>query len=101
MIKEEKLNMGSMFLDKKNVFETPTLRYYELKREFQERYLNPQVWNKRYGTREYIEAYDDVLAYIEKTEKFRDEDLSLKTNIPTDNEHLILRYLPLPMKIKE
>ena len=93
--------MGSMFLDKKNVFDTPTLRYYELKREFQERYLNPQVWNKGYGTREDIEAYDDVLAYIKKTEEFRDEDPILKTDIPIDNEHLVLRYLPLPMKIKE
>ena len=60
-----------------------------------------KVWNKKYGTREYIEAYDDVLAYIKKTEEFRDEDPILKTDIPIDNEHLVLRYLPLPMKIKE
>ena len=93
--------MGRMFLDENDVFDTPVLRYYALKRKFQERYLNPQAWNNGYGTREYIEAYHDLLVYIEKTEEFREEDPDLKNEIPVDNEHLVLRYLPLPMKIKE
>ena len=95
------MKMERMFLDENDVFDTPVLRYYALKRKFQERYLNPQAWNNGYGTREYIEAYHDLLIYIEKTEKFREEDFGLKTEIPVDNEHLVLRYLPLPMEIKK
>ena len=90
-----------MFLDENDVFDTPVLRYYELKRKFQECYLNPQAWNNGYGTREYIEAYHDLLVYIGKTEEFCEEDLDLKTEIPVDNEHLILRYIPFPMEIKK
>ena len=98
-MKTEKVKM---ILDKNDIFDTPRLRYYELKREFQEKYLNPRVWNQGYGTREDIEAYHGVLEYIEKTEEFREvEDLCLKNDIPTDNEHLVLRYLPLPMKVKK
>ena len=44
---------------------------------------------------------NDLLVYIEKTEEFREEDPDLKNEIPVDNEHLVLRYLPLPMEIKE
>ena len=95
------MKMRRMFLDKFDVFDTPTLRYYKVKREFQERYLNPQVWNKGYGSREDIKAYHEVLVYIEKTEELRDEDLDLKTEIPTDIEHLVFRYLPLPVKIRQ
>ena len=93
--------MGRIFHDRNEIFDTPTLRYYELKRKFQEHYLNPQAWNNGYGTREYIEAYHDMLVYMEKTEEFREEDPDLKNEIPVDNEHLVLRYLPLPVEIKE
>ena len=101
IFEELKVKMSRMFLNKNDVFDTPTLRYYKVKREFQERYLNPQVWNKGYGSREDIKAYHEVLVYIEKTEELRDEDLDLKTEIPTDNEHLVFRYLPLPVKIRQ
>ena len=96
-----KSKMGRIFHDRNEIFDTPTLRYYELKRKFQEHYLNPQAWNNGYGTREYIETYHDMLVYMEKTEEFREEDPDLKNEIPVDNEHLVLRYLPLPVEIKE
>ena len=96
-----KSKMGRMFLDRNDIFDTPTLQYYELIRKFQEKYMNPQAWNNRYGSREYIKAYHDVLVYIKKTEEFREDDLDLKTEIPIDNEHLFFRYLPLPVKVKE
>ena len=88
-----------MILDKNDIFDTPRLRYYKLKREFQEKYLNPQAWSHGYGSREDIQAYHDVLVYIEKTEEFREEDLCLKNDIPIGNEYLGIRYLSLPMKV--
>ena len=97
-MKTEKVKMT---LDKNDIFDTPRLRYYKLKREFQEKYLNPQAWSHGYGSREDIQAYHDVLVYIEKTEEFREEDLCLKNDIPINNEHLVKRYLPLPMKVNE
>ena len=90
-----------MFLDKTDIFNTPKLRYYELRRKFQEKYLNPQVWNHEYGSRESIQAYHALLVYLEKTEVFADEDDELKNDIPTDNKHLVFRYLPLPMEEKK
>ena len=63
--------------------------------------MNPEVWNNEFGSGEDVEAYHDGLVYIEKTEKFGEDDLGLKTEIPVDNEYLVSRYLPLPMKMKE
>ena len=37
--------MERIFLYVNDVLDTPVLRYYALKRKFQERYLNPKAWN--------------------------------------------------------
>ena len=50
-----------MFLDRNDVFDTPAMRYYKLQREFHARYLSPKAWNNEYGSREYVEAYHDLL----------------------------------------
>ena len=91
-----------MLLDEnQDLFNTPTLMYYSLKKEFDRKYLNPQLWKHEYGTKESIRSYDDLLRYLEKTEEFRDLDNSLKTSIPSDNVHLVLYVLPLPPKRRE
>ena len=41
-----------MFLDEnKNIFDTPQLMYYELRKEFVRKYLNPSAWKHEYGTK--------------------------------------------------
>ena len=86
-----------MFLDEdKSLFDTPRLKYYELRNEFDRKYLNPAVWKHKYGTKESIRSYNNLLRYLEKTEEFRELDLSLSTDIPTDNVHLVLDMLPFP-----
>ena len=88
-----------MFLDKnQDLFNTPTLMYYSLKKEFDRKYLNPKLWMHEYGTKESIRSYDDLLRYLEKTEEFRDLDNSLKTSILSENVHFVLCVLPLPPK---
>ena len=80
-----------MLLDEnQDLFNTPTLMYYSLKKEFDRKYLNLKLWKHEYGTKESIRSYDDLLRYLEKTEEFRDLDNSLKTSIPSDNVHLVL-----------
>ena len=94
--------MGKMFLDEdESLFDTPRLKYYELRNEFDRKYLNPAVWKYKYGTKESIRSFNDLLRYLEKTEEFRELDLSLSTDIPTDNVHLVLDILPFPRKLRE
>ena len=91
-----------MFLDEdKSLFDTPRLKYYEFRNEFDRKYLNPAVWKYKYGTKESIRSFNDLLRYLEKTEEFRELDLSLSTDIPTDNVHLVLDILPFPRKLRE
>ena len=66
-----------MIFDKKNTFDTPRLRYDKLRREFNRKYLNPKAWNYEFDTKEYVQAYHDLLEYLEETEQFRDLDPSL------------------------
>ena len=90
-----------MFLDQQNIFDTPRLRYYKLKEEFERRYLNPKAWDHACDTKEIIQAYHDLLEFLEKTESFRNLSRSLRDDIPIDNIHLVLEDLPLPSKRRE
>ena len=90
-----------MFFDQQNIFDTPRLRYYKLKEEFQRRYLNPKAWDHECDTKEIIQAYHDLLEFLEKTESFRNLSRSLRDDIPIDNIHLVLEDLPLPSKRRE
>ena len=101
-IYEIKFGKVKMLLDEnENLFNTPTLMYYALKKEFDRKYLNPKLWRYNYGTKESIRSYDDLLRYLEKTEQFRDLDPSLRNSIATDNVHLVLYVLPLTRKLRE
>ena len=88
-------------MESQDLFNTPTLMYYSLKKEFDRKYLNPKLWKHEYGTKESIQSYDDLLRYLEKTKEFCDLDNSLKTSIPSENVHLVLYVLPLPPKRRE
>ena len=60
--------MGKMFLDEdESLFDTPRLKYYELRNEFDRKYLNPAVWKYKYGTKESIRSYNDLLRYLQKS----------------------------------
>ena len=91
-----------MFLDKNpDLFNTPRLRYYNMRKAFDRKFLNPKVWKYKYGTKRNIQCYDNLLRSLEKTEEFCDLDPSLSTSIQTDNINLILDDLPLPRKRRE
>ena len=90
-----------MFFDKENIFDTPRLRYYQLKEEFEGKYLNPKAWDFECDTKEIIQAYQDLLDYLEKTDQFRNVNRSLYNEIPTDNVNLVVSYLPFPPKRRE
>ena len=84
-----------------DVFDTPKIRYYKLKGDFRRIYLNPRAWNHKYGSRQSVQAYHDLLYYLEVTEEFRGENKALLTEILTDNIHLVFYDLPLPPKYRE
>ena len=92
-----------MFLDEnKNIFDTPQLMYYELRKEFVRKYLNPRAWKHEYGTKGSIQAYDVLLRYLEKTEELRDpDDSSFLQEIQSDNIRLVLNDLPFPPNRRE
>ena len=48
-----------------------------------------------------VQAYHDLLEFLEMTESFRYLTLSLNAAITTDNLHLVLGDLPLPEKRRE
>ena len=90
-----------IFDTKVDIFNTPRMRYYKLQGEFRKIYLNPRAWNHEFGSRQSVQAYHDLLYYLEMTEQFREQCEVLSTAIPTDNIHLVLRDLPLPLQLRE
>ena len=84
-----------------NIFDTPQLRYVKLRKEFDKKYLNPKAWDHEYDTKESVQAYHDLLRFLENTEAFRDLTESLSTDIPFDNVHLVLDDLPFTLKQRE
>ena len=84
-----------------DVFDTPKIQYYKLKGDFRRMYLNPRAWNHEYGSRQSVQAYHDLLYYLEVTEKFRGQNKALLTEILTDNIHLVFYDLPLPLRYRE
>ena len=87
--------------DKVNIFDTPQLRYDKFRKEYDRKYLNPKAWNFEYDTKEGIQAYHDLLEFLEKTEYFRGLTQSLKTDIPVDNVHLVLDDIPFTLKQRD
>ena len=90
-----------MFFDQQNIFNTPRLRYYELIEGFKRKYLNPKAWDYECDSKEIVQAYHDLLEFLEKTESFRNLSRSLKDDIPIDNINLVLDDLPLPPRRRE
>ena len=84
-----------------DVFDTPKIQYYKLKGDFRRMYLNPRAWNQEYGSRQSVQAYHDLLYYLEVTEEFRGQNAGLSTDILTDNIHLVFHDLPLPLRYRE
>ena len=84
-----------------DIFDTPQLRYEKLRKEFDKKYLNPKAWNHEDDTKEIVQAYHDLLQFLENTESFRDLTESLKTDIPVDNVHLVFKDLPFNLKQRE
>ena len=78
-----------------DIFDTPRLRYDKLRKEFNRKYLDPKAWDYENDSREIVQAYHDLLQFLEKTESFRDLTMSLNTDIPVDNVHHVFDYLPL------
>ena len=81
-----------------DIFDTPQLRYDKLRKEFGSKYLERKAWNYEFGTKEIVQAYHDLLDFLERTEAFRDLTESLNTDIPVDNVHLVLRDIPFTQK---
>ena len=84
-----------------DIFDTPELRYGKLRREFDKKYLNPKAWDHEFDTKEIVQAYHDLLDFLEKTESFRELTEGLNTDIPVDNVHLVLDDLPFTVKQRE
>ena len=81
-----------------DIFDTPRLRYPELQKNFRLMYLKPSAWDHEYGFMQSVQAYHDLLYYLEKTEEFRCQDVRLSTYIPTDNVNLVFHDLPFSLK---
>ena len=96
-----KIKVIKMKSDGNDIFDTARLRYYKLRKEFDRKYLNPKVWDHEFDSKEIVQAYHDLLQFLEKTEAFRDLTKSLNTDIPVDNVHLVLDDLPLPLELQE
>ena len=64
-------------------------------------YLNPRAWNQEYGSRQSVQAYHDLLYYLELTEEYRGQNAGLFTEILSDNIHLVFHDLPLPLRYRE
>ena len=90
-----------MVFDEMDIFDTPQRRYDMLRKEFDKKYLNPEAWDYDFDTKEMVQAYLDLLEFLEKTEMLRDLTRSLYAAIPIDNLHLVLGDLPLPEKRRE
>ena len=95
------LQVFKMVFDTKNIFDTPRIKYYKLKEEFESKYLDPKAWDYEFDTKEIIQAYQDLLDYFEETEQLCDLSHSLSTDIPTDNINLVLGDLPFTPKRRE
>ena len=52
-------------------------------------FLNPSAWNHAYGSRQIIQAYHDLLYYLEKTKPLRGLDPTLSSDILADNIYLV------------
>ena len=81
-----------------DIYDTPQLRYDKLRKEFGSKYLERKAWNYEFGSKEIVQAYHDLLEFLERTEFFRDLTKSLYTDIPVDNVHLVLRDIPFTQK---
>ena len=75
-----------MFFDDDNA---PRLRYNKLKEEFKGKYLNSEAWDHECDTKEIIQAYQDLLKYLEETDKLRYKSRSLNFQIPKENINLV------------
>ena len=84
-----------------DIFDTPQLRYDKFRKEYDRKYLNPKAWDYEFDSKELIQAYHDLLQFLEDTESFRELTESLRTDIPVDNVHLVLDDLPLPLNQRE
>ena len=88
-------------VDKMDIFDTPQLRYDKFRKEYDRKYLNPKAWDYEFNSKELVQAYHDLLQFLEGTESFGELDESLRTDIPVDNVHLVLDDLPLPLDQRE
>ena len=82
-----------------DVFDTPKTRYFKMKGDFRKIYLNPKAWNHESGSKQIVQAYHDLLYYLEKTEEFRRQCRVLKKNILSDNTSLVFSELPFPQNL--
>ena len=90
-----------MAFEENDIFDTPQLRYDKFRKEFYRKYLNPSAWDYQFDTKEIVQAYHDLLEFLEEAETFRDLTKSLSQEVPSDNVNLVLKYLPLPLKRRE
>ena len=74
---EKRNKSHKMKSDGNDIFDTPRLRYYKLRKEFYRKYLNPKAWDHEFDSKEIVQAYHDLLQFLEKTEAFRDLTKSL------------------------
>ena len=84
-----------------DVFDTPKTRYFKMKGDFRKMYLNPKAWNHESGSRQIVQAYHDLLYYLEKSEEFRRRSRVIRKIILIDNISLVFSELPLPQNLYE
>ena len=77
--KENFESKSKMVFDKKDIFDTPQLRYDKFRKKYDKKYLNPKAWDYEFDSKELIQAYHDLLQFLEDTESFRELTESLRT----------------------
>ena len=89
-------------LEKPELFNTPMLRYLNIKRTFLEKFLDKGVWEGEFGSRELVIALDGVLDYFQKTSDLAEEFPQVLDSVANENKNLVLQHvLPLPLKLYE
>ena len=89
-------------LEKPELFNTPMLRYLNIKRTFLEKFLDKGVWEGDFGSRELVIALDGVLDYFQKTSDLAEEFPQVLDSVANANKNLVLQHvLPLPLKLYE
>lgn len=83
------------------IFQTPVLKYMNVRRQFLQKYAHPKSWGT-YGSKQQVIALTALLDYFRETVKLAQLYPELENDIHVDNRKLVMkRIVQLPRKLHE